>query len=405
MRIAPSLAALALIGATVPAAHALSIKDDTVSVGVKVQLQTRGQFLNDADNAAGEAYDPLRDQNGDAEAARFYIRRARMGLAAKYGDWRGNFQIRAGEGADRAGLDSTRGVQLYYANGAYVFKTGEIEHDVHFGLDKPFNSESSISSSAQLFPTDRLIAQTIEVRNVGLGYGLRSAFVNFGVDVMNNSTTTKDAQAGNGTGAEETNGYFFSGRIEIMPGKEFNPGKRQESYVGKEGTHLVLGLDLQQDNGNLSGTPAATFEYRIQDTFTWGPDLLVHWNNITFLAEYRMRSTDLEDVDDPTSNTSASDFDGRFWNVQLGYAFPLESGTVIEPAIRFAERDDNTDVDESSVYGASNDNGASGTTLDVGLNVYFAGHGNKVQLAYQSWEAEEGDGTASIVRLQHQLNF
>jgi len=406
MQLVKSLSALVLLGAAIPSTYALSIKDDTVSVGVKVQMQIRAQFLNDADNAAGANYDPLRGTNGEAESVRFYIRRARFALAAKYGDWRGNFQIRGGEGADRAGLDSTRAVALYYANGARVFKTGDIEHDVHFGLDKPFNSESSISSSAQLFPTERIVAQMIETRNVGIGYGLRSSFVNFGVDLMNNSTVTKDVDAANNIGAEETNGYFYSGRIEIMPGKEFNPGKRSESYVGKEGTHVVLGLDAQWDNANLSGTPAAGSEFRIADSFTWGPDLLVHWNFLSFLAEYRMRTADIADVDDPTGNEVSSDIDGSFFNVQLAYAIPTEGGYVFEPAIRFSERDDNKDIDNATaVYGSSNDNGGDGTTIDVGLNLYFNGHANKLQLAYQMWEAEEGDAQANILRLQHQVSF
>ncbi len=412
MQLVKSLSALALLGAAIPSTYALSIKDDVVSVGVKVQMQIRAQLLNDADNATGANYDPLRGTNGEAEFARFYIRRARFALAAKYGDWRANFQIRGGEGSDRNVGGDARAVQLYYANGARVFKTGDIEHDVHFGLDKPFNSESSISSSAQLFPTERIVAQMIETRNVGVGYGLRSSFVNFGVDLMNNSTTTKDAEAGDNIGADETNGYFYSARVEIMPGKEYNPGKRLESYVGKEGFHVVGGIDAQWDDGNLSNgaisglavTPGT--QIRVTDAFTWGPDLLVHWNFLTFLAEARLRTTDVEDVVNATGATTSRDFKSSWYNVQLAYAIPLESGHVIEPAIRYMERDDNRSIDNTAaVYGASNDNGGDGTTIDLGVNLYFNGHANKLQLAYQMWEAEEGDAQARIVRLQHQVSF
>ena len=268
MQLVKSLSALALLGAAIPSTYALSIKDDTFNVGVKLAIQTRAQFLNDADNATGANYDPLRGTNGEAESVRFSLRRVRFGLAAKYGDWRANFVIRGGEQTDRSdaanaaqtiqavqvnGVPATtatvnsstngRPMQLYYANGARLFTTGEIVHDIHFGLDKPFNSESSISSSAMAFPTERIVAERIETRNVGLGYGLRSSFVNFGFDLMNNLSGTKDPQAGSNTGVEEENGYFYSARIEIMPGKEYNPGKRQESYVGKEGFHVVGGLD------------------------------------------------------------------------------------------------------------------------------------------------------------------
>ena len=405
MQLVKSLSALALLGAAIPSTYALSIKDDTFNVGVKLAIQTRAQFLNDADNATGANYDPLRGTNGEAEKARFYIRRARFGLAAKYGDWRANFVIRGGEGSDRAVAGDTRPVSLYYANGARLFKTGEIEHDIHFGLDKPFNSESSISSSAQLFPNERIVAQQIETRNVGIGYGLRSSYVNFGVDLMNNSTTTKDVEAGDNIGADETNGYFYSARVEIMPGKEYNPGKRQESYVGKEGFHVVGGIDAQWDDGNLSGTPVAPAQFRVTDAFTRGPDLLVHWNCLTFLAEARLRQTDTEDVVNLTGATVDRDFKSSWYNVQLAYAIPMESGHVIEPVVRYSERDDNRSVDTNAVYGSANDNGGDGTTIDVGVNLYFNGHANKLQLAYQMWEAEAGEGQANILRLQHQVAF
>ena len=405
MQLVKSLSALALLGAAIPSTYALSIKDDTFNVGVKLAIQTRAQFLNDADNATGANYDPLRGTNGEAEKARFYIRRARFGLAAKYGDWRATVVIRGGEGSDRAVAGDTRPVSLYYANGARLFKTGEIEHDIHFGLDKPFNSESSISSSAQLFPNERIVAQQIETRNVGIGYGLRSSYVNFGVDLMNNSTTTKDVEAGDNIGADETNGYFYSARLEIMPGKEYNPGKRQESYVGKEGFHVVGGIDAQWDDGNLSGTPVAPAQFRVTDAFTWGPDLLVHWNFLTFLAEARLRQTDTEDVVNLTGATVDRDFKSSWYNVQLAYAIPMESGHVIEPAVRYSERDDNRSVDTNAVYGSANDNGGDGTTIDVGVNLYFNGHANKLQLAYQMWEAEAGEGQANILRLQHQVSF
>lgn len=420
MQLVKSLSALALLGAAIPSTYALSIKDDTLSVGVKVQIQVRAQMLNDAENATGGDYDPLRSGTtggpvgGEAEFARFYLRRARFGLAAKYGDWRANFQIRGGEGVDRPGQDITRAVQLYYANGARVFKTGEIEHDIHFGLDKPFNSESSISSSALAFPTERIVAQQIETRNVGIGYGLRSSIVNFGVDLMNNSTTNKVAATGDNVGAEETNGYFYSARVEVMPGKEYNPGKRQESYVGKEGFHVVGGIDAQWDDGNLSNTTITTGNiavpaagrFRVTDTFTWGPDLLIHWNFLTFLAEARLRQTDYEDVVAVTGASTQNDFKSSWYNLQLAYAIPMESGYVIEPAIRYMERDDNRSINNTTaVYGASNDNGGDGTTIDVGVNLYFNGHANKLQLAYQMWEAEAGEGQARILRLQHQVSF
>lgn len=419
MQLVKSLSALALLGSAIPSTYALSIKDDTLSVGVKAHVQVRASLLNDGEDATGGNYDPLRNTAGEAEFARFYLRRARFGVSAKYGDWRANFQIRGGESTDKDtasnpttfGATSNRPIQLYYANVARVFKTGDIEHDIHAGLDKPFNSESSISSTALMFPQERIVGIQIETRNVGVGYGLRSSFVDFGVDVQNNSTATKDPQASNNTGEEEKNGYFYSARVQFSPGKDFKPDKRQESYCGKEGTHIVLGFDWQSDMGNLNdnGTNPASAptnaNYRTVDTTTYGPDLLVHWNFITFLAEYRIRKTETETITDATGASTSTDVDGTFWNAQVGYAFPLEGGTAIEPAIRYGERDDNKDADSTASYGGNADIGASGTQWEVGVSAYFAGHTNKLQLSYQNWEAEEGDATAKIVRLQHQIAF
>lgn len=405
MRPVPALAALALAGLTAPTAHALTLEDDTLKVAVKMQIQTRASLLNDAEGANGADYDPLRGSAGEAEAARFSVRRARLGFGVAWGEWRGNFWLRAAEGSDFGGTDTTRGAQLFYANVARVFTTGGVSHDIHAGLDKPFNGESSLGSTLYALPTERITSMVAAVRGVGVGYGLRSDFVNFGVDVQNNTTTTKDVDA-----ADETNGWFYSTRVEVMPGKDHNPGKRQESYLGKAGTHALLGIDAQWNDSDLTSDAVAS-TFTITDTFTWGPDLLVHWNALTCLAELRLRTTDLED------ETGASDdFDSRWFIVQAAYAFPLANGTVVEPVVRYSVADVDVDAD-TAVTGYANaatgnlpaswyvDNGGDGSTIDIGLSWYLAGHGNKLQAAYQLWEAEEGDATASIVRVQHQLAF
>jgi hypothetical protein len=417
MKLVQTLSALALVGAATPTAFALSVKDDQLSVNLKFQVQSRAYLLNDGSNATGGDYDPLRGTDGNAEFARFDLRRARLGFAVKYNDdWRGTFLIRAENndrsvngGAATASGGNGRPVQLYFANAARVFKQGDdIEHDLHAGLDKPFNSESSISSTTYLMPQDRLSLSYIEWRGVGGGYGFRSPMVNFGVDVQNNSTGTKDPQAGNDTGAEETNGYFYSARIEFMPGKDWNPGKRQESYAGKEGKALVVGFDVQVDRGSLTTDGAAT--YTDIDTTIFGPDVLLHWNFLTLLAEYRWRKLSTDVVTDATGATASSDVDGTFWNVGAGWAFPV-GAYFIEPCIRYGERDSDKDTDSTAPFAAGpggnigNDIGSDGKTFELGVNWYISGHSNKIQLSYQNWKAEAGEADANFIRLQHQWAF
>ncbi len=408
-----TLSTLTVLGALAPAAHALSIKDDTLSVGVKLHLQERVSLLNDAQDADGDAWDPLRGGTsatsgaGEAEFARFDIRRARLGLVAKWGDWKGNFQIRA-ENNDRVGAATGgRAVQLYYANAGRSFKMGDIEHEVRFGLDKPFNGESSISSSTFMFPDDRVVSLQSEIRGVGVGYGLRTALVTFGCDIQNNLSGTLDPDAtGDTTGGgttSQTNGLYYSARVEAAPTAALKIAKRQESYCGKPGTGVLVGFDLQYDHHNL-GDDAVTGSYRVSDTLTYGPDLLVHWNGLTALAEYRIRNQDRETVTDATGSTTDADIDGWFWDIQVGYAFVLPDDTALEPGIRYERLNLNADSDSDVEY-TGGDFGGEGDAIDIGVSWYLDGHNNKIQLDLQLWKAETGEADAQIVRLQHQWAF
>jgi hypothetical protein len=423
-----TLAALALVGFVAPSAMAVSIKDDVVSMKLKGNVQFRASLLNDATDNFGNDYDPLRQpsnvnaagaSNGigqSAEAARFDIRRARIGFEAKLGDWTGNVTIRSDKNdtavGGGGGTSAGRAVQLYYANISRDFKAGELTHQIRMGLDKSFHAESTQSSSTFLFATDTIVDEKVEERGVGIGYRLVSPFINFGADFHNNSTGTKDADADN-KALGDTNGYFYSFRIEVAPGAEFMPAKRTHSFAGKEGTHLVLGVDAQWDTGNLNAanipvtTPPSAFEYGKKDTFTWGPDLLAHWNGLTALAEYRMRSVKQKNTDTTAAlgTVSIADVKSVYWDIQAGYAMPLDE-FVIEPAIGYMVNDaDKDNSGEQAVYNGSVDNGGSGKTINVGVNFYWNGHDNKTQISYQNWKAESGSGDANIVRIQHQINF
>jgi hypothetical protein len=416
-----TLAALALVGFLAPSAMAMSIKDDVVSLKLKGNVQFRASLLNDAQTSTGADYDPIRGTTGQsAEDVRFDMRRVRLGFEAKMGDWFGNITIRSEKndqavngGASTANGGNGRPVQLYYAKIGRDFKSGDMIHQIRMGLDKSFNNESSFSSSTFLFPSDTIVAERIEERGVGLGYMFSLPFLNFGVDLHNNSTGTKDVDS-NSAAFGEKNGYFYSARLEFAPGADFMPAKKLESFTGKEGTHLVLGADAQWDTGSLTGAglatpPAAAGPYNKVDVFTWGPDLLFHWNAVTFKAEYRVRQTGVDTTDNVGVTTSAPDASGKFWDAQVAYAFPTEM-VVIEPAVGYMINDTNVSAAGASLpsnasYGGGADNGADGQTTTIGLNFYWNGHDNKTQIAYQMWKAEQGDADATIVRLQHQINF
>ena len=155
----PTLSAIAIMG--MAPAFGASIADD-LSIKPKAQIQLRAQFGASGTDTAGNDRNIFNGLSGDTEAARFSVRRARFGAEAKNSTgWMAVIQIRGGERTDAAGGAKSRPMELYYANVAKTWKQDGFDIEVHGGLDKPFNNESSISSSAFLMPTDRPIAHLI----------------------------------------------------------------------------------------------------------------------------------------------------------------------------------------------------------------------------------------------------
>lgn len=393
MQLVKSLSALALLGTAIPSTYALSIKDDTVSLSPGIRIQTRATVA-DASSATGDDY---RLQGGvvggENDPIDFSIRRARLYMGGKYGqDWKFLIAFNA-DNIDSAGTASaSRAMQWRYAWVERQFTMGDdFAHIIHFGLDKPYNnpSDGAMSSSRELFPTGNAAAGLLAPRGVGIGYRLRGPLFLVAADVQNNITT----HATTGLGAVEEEGLYYGARAEFSFSKEWFIAKRAESFLGKEGTGLNLGASWATNSEGVTATDAV-------DTMAYGVDLMFHWNNISAYAEYRTSNAEST----PFAGGAATEQDAEVILGQVGYAFPLANGHVIEPAVRYQIIDGNTETDETSVYGTG-EVGGSGNQIDVGLNYYLDGHNNKFQLAYQMWEAEEGDGDANIVRLQHQLNF
>ena len=434
----PTLSAIAIMG--MAPAFGASIADD-LSIKPKAQIQLRAQFGASGTDTAGLDRNLFNGAQGDTEAARFSVRRARFGAEAKNNTgWFAVFQIRAGERADagarstyvnknvvnaptgststdvdpntagiqifqdntlETGNNKTRTAELYYANISKTWKQDGFDIEVHGGLDKPFNNESSISSSRYLLPMDRANAHFTEYRDVGIGAkSFIADVVRFGFDIQNGGTTlSPDTNS-------DAAGLFTSFRIEFAPGKDFMPDRKMESWAGAEGHHLLVGFDYQNDADRLT-TVSASNDAKTS-VVTIGPDILYHFNGLSVLADLRMRTTEVEN----SNNTSVDDVKGQVWTVQAGYAIPLEMGFAVEPAIRISEVDLNKDVDNEGPNPFNQGEyraGQSGTEFTIGVNAYWNGHANKTQLAYTSWQGEEPDSgdkaDAKIITLQHQVTF
>ena len=418
-----------------------AVKDSDIVIKVRGSLQGRASVAGRATDNTGADQDfyAANAANGStSEASRFSIRRARLTVDGRSkSDWYANFTLRA-DNVGTSGTTSTGGsvINLYQGFIGKTFKVGDYEHDLKFGLDKIYNNDSSISTTTLLFPGDRSIATLLSAqREIGLSYQFRAPFLRAGFDIQDNPNLTRNANqpstVGNNSVAN-TGNYdgrptpATSFRIEVSPGAEYLPKKKLESYVGAYGTEILLGFDWQ----NSGKTYAVSNESR--DLSIFGPDLLVHYDSFTFLAEYRISKFNREATNGSLAPQEIDALDGRHWDAQIGYAIPFDGGIVIEPALRFSATDWGKDFDEHSQWGAnsSRDNNGitptsllsqgnlnsgavnsgstnlgSGTQFDFGLNLYWNGHANKTQIAYTRWTAETGAAETSAVTLQHQLIF
>jgi Phosphate-selective porin O and P len=398
-----TLAALALIGCTAPAALAVSIKDDVVSITPTVRMQTRAQ-MNDAKSATGTDY---RVNGGTAgavdESIDFMVRRARFGINFKYGSaWKGRLQFMA-DNVDNTATNANRGANIRYGWVERGFDLGDgMSAAVKFGLDKAEqNASDRMSSSVKLLPNDNAASTYLAPRGVGVSARFHHPIFWVGADLLNNTNAAKDVTT---TNATEEEGFYYGVRGEFSFSPEWMIAKRAESFVNKEGQGLVFGLSYGVNNDAVLldvDTATAGNQQGKQSLSAYQADVLFWLNGLSALAEFRSGS--LEST--PNAGTAPADVDAEFITIQLGYAMPV-SDMVVEPAIRYQIIDNNTDNDdEASNYGSNAETGGSGTQIDLGVNLYFSGHENKLGLAVSLWEAEEGSGEATIIRLQHQINF
>ena len=449
--LSPSLAALALAGIAATPSFGASIADD-LTLKVKGVIQARATLGADATDNQGNGQDfygtngvganpnPATSTGSESEMVRFGIRRARLSFdAANSTGWFANTTIRAEPIELSGGNANSTGVAIYYAYIGKRFKGETIEHELKLGLDKSWNNEGSISSSNQLFGVSRPLATLIDFqREPGVSYKLSAPFLKAGFDIQNGTNLSRNAGStppspvgpntnGNSGNYDKKPTPFTSFRIEVSPGAEFMPVKKTESWAGAEGRHALLGFEYQ----NSGNSYAVINEERKFTEF--GPDLMGHWNGLSFLAEYRWTKLSQESTGASSlPSTAPGSIDGQSWGVQGGYAIPLENGLVIEPAIRYSITNLDSDQEENSSWGlngsrdnnvgnpanyltqtgltnagiaAGSTNFGSGSQFDIGVNLYWNGHANKTQIGYMMWTAESGSAEASAFYVQQQVTF
>ncbi len=412
MTLSKAIPSLIAIAGLVPAACALEITDDTLKLQIGLTVQARAENAT-AHDTKGANYSVLGGSDGANDPVNFSLPRVHLTFRGTYTP---NWVFRAtlqDEGVDQTGTspqnssttaNSNRGISTRYAWIQRVDKFDDLTNILQFGLDKPFFNDADYTDDKNLlFPERRAAAALLKARDVGAGYRLSGPVFTVGFDVQNGL----NAKAYNANNQNTKSGYMTTARLELSPGAEWKPAAHTETYIGKEGHHLVLGADIGRDGNNLGA--GATIK---RSTMSYGADVLFHWNGLTTIAEFRaQKRSDESFVGAPTAELKS-----RIWDIQAGYAMPF-AGTVIEPAVRFSKIDNNTDATETVNFGGDTtgaigagtkdpDHGASGKEFEAGVNFYPNGNNkSKFQLAVTRWSAESGDASATIVRLQQQFCF
>lgn len=387
---------LSVLGlAFAPAAWSIpvSLADSTVKLDVGVVMQNRAE-MNWAEDNKGNSFDVNRGALGEADPVDFYNRRARLTVSAEREGWKGLISFSADK-ADKTGK-TERATELVYLWAEKTIKTGELSHVLHVGQDQPNVQPAFRDPSSQLlFPVPRA---TVLFPTAYIGYGLRYQLnhkqFQFSVDVQNN----RDQGRADST---ETDGLYYATRLVASPIPGLALPKRTESFAGEKGLGLAIGVDgtmdhsyvLKQSNGSV-----VTASY-----LSGGADVLFHMDALTAVVDGRVQK--YYRPENKVMSYAVS--------VQAGYAIPVaDLGVVFEPALRgsIIDKDmDDTDVDAKPItkYSSSavSEHGNSGYEGEVGLNIYFKGHSNKLQIGFQRWESENSDANANILRVQHQFSF
>ncbi len=381
--IAPALLAVA---AALPAA------EPELKISPSLMIQTRAD-INSGQSSSGADLTPGTEGAAavEGDTVDFYLRRARLGAKVSYGALSAQMTVSADNLARGGGKPSDGTVGIYDAVSKYTFKGESVSHELRAGLYQAvFNPSAYSSSGWHLLPASAATENLAANRSVGAGYGLDSEMVDLAVDVQS-------TRADGNSQTEDGDGLWISGRLCLSPGGEWNLPAWRESFAGAAGKDAAFGIEFATESDETGATTT--------DMTSYGFDLLVHLDGLSALAEYRLQTVDVE---------GTGETDSSVLRVQAGYGFTLANGTVIEPAARVQLIDLDTDNDDEpaefngtnlTVASYARDFGGSGTEIDLGANWYVSGNKNKVSALVTLWDAEDGDGEATIFRVQHQIVF
>lgn len=397
MRIRFSHVVLAALVAAPAWSIQVSLPDTTAKLDIGVLMQNRAD-INSAENAAGAEFDVNRGKTAVADPVDLYGRRARLSVKLERGSWTG-FIMFSADNTDPTSTDANRTPKLLYLWAQNQITSQGIKHTFTMGLDKVHAQPSFDDPSSQLlFPTGRATTLYPTPKPAyGLRYQIGAEKFEISADVQNTHNTERAT-------VKEAEGLFYAGRLVISPMGVLP--KRTESYAGEAGKSFAIGLDFTFDPEEImldqggNGTPQTTDDTIAGAHVTFGGDILAHHGPVTAIVDARFQN-----FVRPTNTVQS-----QVITAQVGYAIPAGK-LVVEPAARFAIIDkdvDNTDADKKVLNYSSSPNaehGNSGYEGDIGVNLYFRKHANKLQIAFSRWESENSDAFANILRVQHQFNF
>lgn len=432
MRCQTIVSTLAL-ATTALVAQAAEFAGEDWTCTVTALVQPRLAFAATADEAGQDMDNETGINTGDAQAYSLTMRRARLTLAATT---RGGWSYALGLEADRLGQRQANGTlnDEWGVDDAWIAKTwGGAEpqrsapqprssgRNGAFGstygrqgarLSRPSRAAAASTltqelkvgfeswgdyghsaiadtdrSAQALFPNTRPSAFLASVDQGGTSVeGLTSDEMGLGYRLVTERLSWSIAFAqpdSKGPGGEDGADIFLATRLATAIDRA--QMQRSESFLGAPGWAQEIGL-------------AATWKDSVGDASiaSAGVDYLLHADCHSLLVEALTSFIDY-------GGANGRD-DGLAISAQYGYALQQADGLIYEPALRLALLDQ--DVDVASEPGSLiREGGASGLYLDLGFNCYFDGHRNKLQLGLQYYEPEGGDGSGTVLRLQHQLAF
>jgi hypothetical protein len=409
--------ALLLLAATVSTASALEISDNDTKFAFTFFSRAVAAKAT-ATQANGDSYNATEGINGRGDDLDLYMRWVRVGFKGTYKGYLYQVVLNANDLGRSSTPTVAANVSVWDAYVGKSFKSGDVTHLVTFGKQNTWANTVVSRAGSQMLATSRATGEYLNTNGVGLGYRLTAPVISLGLDVQNNVGDETTNQNPTGTGSTGTTnrgeGMYYAARLELTGPSEdaWAIGKWQESFAGKAGKGIALGIDAganQRDriDAHTPTTPNGT-QAASQQIVVFGADLLLHVDGLTALAEYRHQARKVT-ADVNTATVKDDSVGSEAIVLQAGYAFPVEGYGVLEPAVRYQKIDNDTANDyEGKSFGAK-DYADSGKQIDFGLNLYIAGHNNKLGFIYTKWTGEELEGkdaaTADIVRLQHQLMF